>query len=67
VTGDRLGKSSAIQSATSIVTYPQAIREDRFVKGGQGRFAYLLVGTSEPRLGRRTALTLPLFPPPQKN
>ncbi len=42
----------------------------------EGRFDYLLVGStavSEPlppaetRLGRRTALTLPLLPPPQKN
>ncbi len=42
----------------------------------EGRFDYLLVGStggSEPppaaetRLGRRTALTFPLFPPPQKN
>ena len=41
-----------------------------------GRFDYLFVestGISEPlpaaetRLGRRTALTFPLFPPPQKN
>lgn len=41
-----------------------------------GRFDYLLVestGISEPlsaaeaRLGRRTALTFPLLPPPQKN
>src|SRR5881628_3207591 len=30
-----------------------------------GRFDYFLVG--EPRLGRRTVLTLPLLPPPQKN
>jgi hypothetical protein len=42
----------------------------------EGRFDYLLVGStgvSEPlpatetRLGRRTALTFPLLPPPQKN
>ena len=42
----------------------------------EGRFDYLLVesiGISEPlpvaapRLGRRTVLTFPLFPPPQKN
>jgi len=41
-----------------------------------GRFDYLLLestGTSEPlpaaepRLGRRTALTFPVLPPPQKN
>ncbi|MCU1335822.1 MAG: hypothetical protein JWO19_1403 [Bryobacterales bacterium] len=40
----------------------------------RGRFNYLLVESTsepppsaEPRLGRRTALTFPLFPPPQKN
>jgi G3E family GTPase len=41
----------------------------------EGRFDYLLVGSTgiseplpvEPRLGRRTALTFPLLPPPQKN
>jgi hypothetical protein len=42
----------------------------------EGRFSYLLVGSTgiseplpaaEPRLGRRTALTFPLLPPPQKN
>jgi hypothetical protein len=42
----------------------------------EGRFDYFLVESTgiseslpvaEPRLGRRTALTLPLFPPPQKN
>ena len=36
---------------------------------GMGRFDYLLVestGISEP-LGRRTVLTFPLLPPPQKN
>jgi hypothetical protein len=42
----------------------------------EGRFGYLLVestGISEPlpaagpRLGRRTVLTFPLLPPPQKN
>ena len=41
-----------------------------------GRFDYLLVESTgiseplpaaEPRLGRRTALTFPLLPPPQKN
>ena len=34
----------------------------------EGRFDYLLVEplpAAEPRLGRRTALSLPLFPPPQ--
>jgi len=50
------------------------LREDLLVR--EGRFDYLLVestGISEPlpvarpRLGRRTALTFPLFPPPQKN
>src|SRR5580704_13484850 len=42
----------------------------------QGRFDYLLVESTgiseplpaaEPRLGRRTVLTFPLLPPPQKN
>jgi hypothetical protein len=42
----------------------------------QRRFDYLLVGSTgiseplpaaAPRLGRRTALTFPLLPPPQKN
>ena len=42
----------------------------------EGRFDYLFVEstgiseplpTAEPRLGRRTVLTLPLLPPPQKN
>ena len=56
------------------------LREDRFVEVGkparEGRFDYLLVESTgiseplpaaEPRLGRRTALTFPLLPPPQKN
>jgi G3E family GTPase len=56
------------------------LRKDLFVKisnlAHKGRFDYLLVrstGVSEPlpaaetRLGRRTALTVPLLPPPQKN
>jgi G3E family GTPase len=42
----------------------------------EGRFDYLLLESTgileplpvaEPRLGRRTALILPLLPPPQKN
>jgi hypothetical protein len=42
----------------------------------EGRFDHVLVGSTgileplpaaEPRLGRRTALTFPLLPPPQKN
>jgi hypothetical protein len=56
------------------------LREDLLVElpklAREGRFDYLLVestGISEPlpvaecRLGRRTALTFPLGPPPQKN
>ena len=56
------------------------LRQDLLVEvsklAREGRFGYLLVGAtgvSEPlpaaetRLGRRTALTFPLLPPPQKN
>ena len=56
------------------------LREDLLVEvsklAREGRFDYLFVEStwiSEPlpvaelRLGRRTALTFPLFPPPQKN
>jgi hypothetical protein len=56
------------------------LREDLLLElsklAREGRFDYLLVestGISEPlpvgeaRLGRRTVLTLPLLPPPQKN
>lgn len=56
------------------------LREDLLVElsrlAREGRVDYLLVestGISEPlpaakpRLGRRTALTFPLLPPPQKN
>jgi G3E family GTPase len=56
------------------------LREDLLVElsklAHEGRFDYVLVestGISEPlpvaklRLGRRTVLTLPLLPPPQKN
>src|SRR5712692_10346535 len=56
------------------------LREDLLVETSKlarkGRFHYLLVestGVSEPlpvaerRLGRRTILTFPLLPPPQKN
>ncbi len=56
------------------------LREDLLVEisklAREGRFDYLLVestGISEPlpvgerRLGRRTVLTFPLLPPPQKN
>ena len=52
----------------------------RFIKSDplarEGRFDYLLVESTgipgplpvaEPRLGRRTVLTFPLLPPPQKN
>jgi hypothetical protein len=57
-----------------------ALREDLLVEvskpAREGRIDYLLVestGTTEPlpaaepRLGRRTVLTFPLLPPPQKN
>src|SRR6266478_1418641 len=57
-----------------------ALREDLLVElsklAREGRFDYLLVESTgiseplpvaEPRLGRRTVLTLPLLPPPQKN
>ena len=56
------------------------LREDLLVElsklAREGRFDYLLVESTgisepppvaEPRLGRRTALTFPLLPPPQKN
>ena len=56
---------------------PKTRNESRCMKlASESRFDYLLVGSrgiSEPlpvagsRLGRRTARTLPLFPPPQKN
>ena len=55
-------------------------REDLLVEVGklarEGRFDYLLVESTglsaplpvaRPRLGRRTVLTFPLLPPPQKN
>ena len=56
------------------------LREDLLVEvsklAREGRFDYLLVESTglseplpgaEPRLGRRTVLTFPLLPPPQKN
>ena len=57
------------------------LREDPLVEvskiARKSRFDYLLVESTgisepllpaaEPRLGRRTALTFPLLPPPQKN
>jgi hypothetical protein len=56
------------------------LREDLLVElsklAREGGFDYLLVestgiseplSVAEPRLGRRTALTFPLLPPPQKN
>ncbi len=56
------------------------LREDLLVKvsklAREGRFDYLLVESTglseplpgaEPCLGRRTALTFPLLPPPQKH
>ena len=52
--------------------FPQSQR----LAAREGRFDYLLVGSTgvseplpaaEPRLGRRTARTFPLLPPPQKN
>jgi CobW/HypB/UreG, nucleotide-binding domain len=59
---------------------PGGCREDRLVEMGrlsrEGRFDHLLVESTgilepvpapEPRLGRRTVLTFPLLPPPQKN
>jgi hypothetical protein len=50
--------------------------QSRRLAAREGRFDYLLVESTgisetlpvaEPRLGRRTVLTLPLLPPPQKN
>jgi hypothetical protein len=59
---------------------PATLREDLLVEvsklAREGRFDYLLVESTgiseplpvaEPRLGRRTVLTFPLLPPPQKN
>lgn len=55
---------------------PRSSRKASANLAHEGRFDYLLVestGVLEPlpaaetRLGRRTALTFPLFPPPQKN
>ena len=56
------------------------LREDLLVElsklAREGRFDYLRVESTgiseprpvaEPRLGRRTALTFPLLPPPQKH
>ena len=55
------------------------LREDLLVEvsklAREGRFDYLFVKSTgiseplpvEPRLGRRTVLTFPLLPPPQKN
>jgi len=56
------------------------LREDLLVEvsklAREGRFDYLFVESTgileplpvaEPRLGRRTVLTFPLLPPPQKN
>lgn len=47
----------------------------RIASAVRGRFDYVLVGptgifglpAAEPRAGRRTVLTVPLLPPPQKN
>jgi G3E family GTPase len=50
--------------------------EPKLIRAREGRFDYLLVESTrileplpvaEPRLGRRTVLTFPLVPPPQKN
>jgi hypothetical protein len=59
---------------TAVAFRPTGSRRD--IEARSGRTDYLLVAstgileplpTAEPRLGRRTALTLPLLPPPQKN
>jgi len=65
-------------SSGHLICWP--LREDRLVKmrkpARAGRVDYLRVGSAgvleplpaaEARLGRRTARTFPLFPPPQKN
>ena len=71
-----LALSSEVQSHSNPCC---TLREDLLVEVSklprEGRFDYFLVestGISEPpvaelRLGRRTVLTLPLLPPPQKN
>ena len=73
-------RTAAHRSRASTSGSPCTLREDLLVEvskfAREGRFDYLFVessGTSEPlpvpepRLGRRTALTFPLLPPPQKN
>jgi hypothetical protein len=58
----------------------QAMVDPKRLAAGEARSDYLPVGVhwgstgiseplpgGEPRLGRRTALTFPLLPPPQKN
>ena len=57
-------------------TLPEDLRVEGSKLAREGRFDYLLVESTgisepvplaEPRLGRRTVLTFPLLPPPQKN
>jgi G3E family GTPase len=62
------------------MTFDGVVRADLLVEvsklAREGRFDYLLVESTgileplpvaEPHLGRRTVLTFPLLPPPQKN
>ena len=60
-------------SQASLRAFPEV---DLIVKGGKLSVDHLLVElpgiseplpVAEPRLGRRTVLTFPLLPPPQKN
>jgi G3E family GTPase len=65
-----------MQRAGRSVTYAGPTSEWLEELAREVRFDYLLVESTgiseplpvaEPRLGRRTVLTLPLLPPPQKN
>src|SRR5207245_606483 len=77
-----LGQRRVPSSRRRIVKHTARERTDPFLaevcrhRQREGRFDYLLVGSTgvsaplpaaETRLGRRTALTFPLLPPPQKN
>lgn len=63
-------------AAVVVLLHPGSSRKASANLAREGRFDRLLVESmgiseplpaAEPRLGRRTALTFPLLPPPQKN